>query len=171
MKQSLKKTPLSEPLSLDLIEVGLGIVFRSAKVEGVCQGGGTPPPIEALLSQRRAETVYPHWWEFPGGKIEPGESVEACVERELREELGIRIRLLDAAGAIPSITHRYEHGLVRLHPRLATLAPDSPSPANLEVAAHRWVRIEELKTGRLLPANAPLLEALRRWALRTPRLT
>lgn len=69
---------------------------------------------EFLLAQRPEGKVYAGYWEFPGGKLEPGESVEAALARELHEELGIDID--------PDAVHRwreqvvdYPHALVRLH--------------------------------------------------------
>jgi len=163
VSKGFRKSAVFGAVGLDFVEVGLGVVVRPAKILATCQGDGKGP-IEVLLSQRRAGTVYPHWWEFPGGKIEAGETAEACVARELHEELGVRIRLLEPLDAIPIITHRYEHALVRLHVRLAALEVRSPEPRNLEVAAHRWVGVGDLDDVKLLPANAPILEAIRRWA-------
>ena len=70
------------------------------------------PSSRFLLTSRPAGKVYAGYWEFPGGKLEPGESVEQALRRELHEELGIRI------GAVfpwqVEIVD-YEHARVRLH--------------------------------------------------------
>ena len=65
-----------------------------------------------LLTSRPAGKVYAGWWEFPGGKLEAGESVEVALRRELHEELGITIGV-----AVPWNTTRmdYDHARVRLH--------------------------------------------------------
>jgi 8-oxo-dGTP diphosphatase len=65
-----------------------------------------------LLTSRPAGKVYAGYWEFPGGKLEPGETVEQALRRELHEELGIRI-----GAALPWKTELvdYEHARVRLH--------------------------------------------------------
>src|SRR5258706_15873315 len=65
-----------------------------------------------LLAQRPKGKPYPGYWEFPGGKIEPGEDARAALTRELREELGIEVR-----EATPWITrvYAYTHATVRLH--------------------------------------------------------
>lgn len=65
-----------------------------------------------LITSRPSGKVYAGHWEFPGGKIEAGESVEAALRRELHEELGITI---GAVQAWKTTLHDYEHALVRLH--------------------------------------------------------
>ena len=65
-----------------------------------------------LLTSRPAGKVYAGYWEFPGGKLEPGETVEAALRRELHEELGITI---DAAEPWQSELMDYPHARVRLH--------------------------------------------------------
>ena len=65
-----------------------------------------------LLTSRPAGKVYAGYWEFPGGKLEPGETVEQALQRELQEELGIRI---GAAQPWKIEIVDYEHARVRLH--------------------------------------------------------
>ena len=65
-----------------------------------------------LLTSRPAGKVYAGHWEFPGGKVEPGESVAQALERELHEELGIAIA---AVQPWKTTLHDYAHALVRLH--------------------------------------------------------
>lgn len=112
-------------------------------------------PGEFLLAQRPAGKPYPGYWEFPGGKIEPGEDARAALARELREELGIEVR-----EATPWITliYEYTHATVRLHFFRVTRWDGEPQP--LEDQAIRWQRVEAPDVAPMLPANAPVLAAL-----------
>ena len=67
---------------------------------------------EFLLAQRPADKLYAGYWEFPGGKVEPGETVRAALVRELREELGIS---LSACSPWLTRVFTYPHATVRLH--------------------------------------------------------
>ncbi|MCA9310225.1 MAG: (deoxy)nucleoside triphosphate pyrophosphohydrolase [Phycisphaerales bacterium] len=102
--------------------------------------------------------MYGGYWELPGGKLESGESPEAGVRRELREEIGIEITILRP---LTAIEHTYDHAHVRLHPLLCSLAPDSPSPADLEVAAHLWCPLDQLDNYRFPEANHRLIAEVR----------
>jgi 8-oxo-dGTP diphosphatase len=108
-----------------------------------------------LLAQRPQGKVYAGWWEFPGGKCEPGEAPMAALARELHEELGITVRQ-----AVPWITrtHVYEHGRVRLH-FFRVLRWDG-EPQSRESQAFAWQRLLQLTVSPVLPANGPILKAL-----------
>jgi 8-oxo-dGTP diphosphatase len=108
-----------------------------------------------LLARRPQGRVYAGWWEFPGGKIESGESPEAALTRELDEELGIGVRR-----AYPWITrlHTYPHAAVRLH--FFRVLQWSGEPRAKEHDVIRWQRFGEPMVEPMLPANAPVLAAL-----------
>ena len=113
------------------------------------------PGGEFLLAQRPEGKPYPGYWEFPGGKIEPGEDARAALARELKEELGIDVR-----EASPWITkvYAYTHATVRLHFFRVTKWGGEPEP--LEDQDIRWQRVGATDVDPMLPANAPVLAAL-----------
>ncbi len=96
-------------------------------------------------------------WEFPGGKIEPGESPAEALRRELAEELDIH----DAAilDKIFEITHAYPDKTVRLH-FFRTLLPAGTVITPKEGQSFQWVKPEALASCGLLPADRPLAEFL-----------
>ena len=114
------------------------------------------PDGRYLLGQRGADTVYAGYWEFPGGKVEAGESVAEALCRELQEELGIRVTKLR-----PWLRreHLYEHAHVRLH--FFEVAAWEGELVEHVHAALAWVLPEEAACEPMLPANGPILKALR----------
>jgi 8-oxo-dGTP diphosphatase len=108
-----------------------------------------------LLACRPEGKPYPGYWEFPGGKIEPGEDPRAALDRELKEELGIEVR-----EATPWITrvYAYTHATVRLHFFRVTAWDGEPQP--LEDQAIAWQDVHAPDASPMLPANAPVLAAL-----------
>ena len=110
---------------------------------------------EFLLAQRPADKVYAGYWEFPGGKIEPGESEADATVRELEEELGITVEQ-----SYPWLTRCfvYPHANVRLHfRRVPRWRGDLHGKEN---QAFAWQQIENVSVAPLLPANGPILKAL-----------
>jgi 8-oxo-dGTP diphosphatase len=108
-----------------------------------------------LLAQRPAGKVYAGYWEFPGGKIEPGEAAHAALARELHEELGI-----DIGESYPWITrvYKYPHGTVRLQFRRVVEWTGEPHPR--EDQAISWQEPGKAMAAPMLPANAPVLASL-----------
>lgn len=94
-------------------------------------------------------------WEFPGGKLEPGESPEAALVRELREELQITVEIL---GDMPDVFHAYPNFSVRLIPRLCRILQGEPQPT--EHTALRWCQPGEARLLEWAPADLPILERL-----------
>jgi len=111
-----------------------------------------------LLTQRRADQPLPLYWEFPGGKIEPGERPEAALARELREELGIDV----GVGRIWDVMHHTYPGyeVVMLVYHCALRAGREPAP--VEVNDLAWVAPDRLDDYRVLPADEPLVRRLQR---------
>ena len=108
-----------------------------------------------LLGQRAPDTFYPGYWEFPGGKVEPGETPREALVRELREELEIEVE-----EAAPWIVreHVYEHAHVRLNFfRVTRWRGEIRDHVH---AALEWQRPGAPTVAPMLPANAPVLAAL-----------
>jgi 8-oxo-dGTP diphosphatase len=108
-----------------------------------------------LLARRPAGKVYAGYWEFPGGKIEAGESPPEALARELHEELGIEVER-----AFPWITrvYTYPHGTVRLRFFRITAFGNEPHPREGQAIA--WQRLDRVLAEPMLPANAPVLASL-----------
>ncbi|HJY78556.1 MAG TPA: Nudix family hydrolase [Burkholderiales bacterium] len=108
-----------------------------------------------LLAQRPPGKVYAGYWEFPGGKAEPGEPAEQALARELHEELGI-----DVETAYPWITRvfTYPHGTVRLWFFRVVSWKGEPRPREEQAIA--WQRAGAATVAPMLPANAPVLASL-----------
>ncbi len=111
--------------------------------------------VEFLLGQRAAGSFYPGFWEFPGGKVEPGETSNDAVIRELREELGIEVLRAD-----PWLRrqHAYEHAHVRLN--FFRVRQWSGELHDHVHSALAWQRSGAPSVSPMLPANAPVLAAL-----------
>jgi 8-oxo-dGTP diphosphatase len=113
------------------------------------------PDGRFLLAQRPAGKVYAGYWEFPGGKVEPGEPLAAALARELHEELGIEVEIAD-----PWIVriYTYPHAKVRLN--FFRVRAWHGDPHGKERQQLAWQHASALDVAPLLPANAPVLRAL-----------
>ena len=107
-----------------------------------------------LLTRRLKGTHLADLWEFPGGKCEPGETHEACLKRELLEELGVESEVGDE---ILVTEHTYPERTVRLHFRRCLLS-DEPRP--LLGQAMRWASRDELATIDFPAADRELIDLL-----------
>lgn len=112
-----------------------------------------------MVQQRPSGKSWPAWWEFPGGKIREGETPEATVVRELREELAVDItESCLAPFTFASYPYDEFHLVMMLY--LCRVWRGSPRP--LEGQTMAWLRPLELaRLDRLLPANVPLVAMLR----------
>lgn len=110
-----------------------------------------------LLSQRPAGKTLAGLWEFPGGKIEPGEKPEAALIRELAEELGITVEVACLA-PLTFASHSYDqrHLLMPLY----VCRRWQGQPQALEGQTLRWVSAARLRDFPMPPADAPLIPAL-----------
>ena len=112
-----------------------------------------------LLAQRAAGKYLSLKWEFPGGKIEPNETAEAALVREIREELGCTVEHLQF---ISQTTHHYDHASVEMSAFRCRIAHGSPAPVALEHEALAWCQVTELRDYDLAPADLPVVDALKR---------
>ena len=115
----------------------------------------TQPDGRVLLAQRPAGKPYAGYWEFPGGKVEPGESLDAALARELREELGI---VVTRACRWITRVFEYPHATVRLNFFRVFDWQGTPHPHEGQVFS--WQLPDAVEVTPLLPANFPIVKAL-----------
>jgi 8-oxo-dGTP diphosphatase len=123
-----------------VVEVALALVWRQGCV---------------LVTRRPQQAHLAGFWEFPGGKLLPGESPEAAAAREALEEVGVACRPMLR---LDVIEYRYPERTVRLFPIECDYTGGPPRP--LQVTEWRWVRPEDLAGYEFPPANAALLAQL-----------
>jgi len=122
------------------IEVGVGIVWRGRRV---------------LICKRRREAMLGGLWEFPGGKRDPGETIQQCVRRELKEECDLQVTV---GRHMVDVMHAYSHLRVTLRCYHATAAPGRARCLGCDDL--RWVRPSEIARFPLPVADVKILEAL-----------
>lgn len=123
------------------VEVAAGLIFRDGRL---------------LIAQRRPQDHLGGLWEFPGGKREAHETFEACLTRELREELGVEARVCEL---LDDITHAYPGKTVRLRFYRCELVAGEPRPVGCPALA--WVTAGELGDYSFPAADGHLLSRLR----------
>ena len=125
---------------MPVIDVAAALVLRDGRL---------------LITQRHADAHLGGLWEFPGGKREPGETFQACLARELQEELGIEVSVGEL---VESLTHAYPDKTVHLEFYRCQWKRHEPQP--LGCLAFKWVSAAELKDYAFPAADARLLEKL-----------
>jgi mutator protein MutT len=127
-------------MSVPVINVAIGLVWRDGRL---------------LIARRPVGVHLAGLWEFPGGKMEPDETPEACILRELREEVHVEAEVTSRREVIE---FTYPERTVRLHPIDCRWLAGEPHPEGCEEP--RWVAPAELAGYVFPPANASLLAAL-----------
>lgn len=110
-----------------------------------------------LIAQRPPEGMLGGLWEFPGGKVEAGETLAGALQREIREELGLEIAVDES---IVTVKHSYTHFKITLHALACRLLAGQPQA--LGVAGWRWVTLAELDAFPFPRTDQKIIEALRR---------
>jgi A/G-specific adenine glycosylase len=121
--------------------IAVGVIYRQGRI---------------LIDRRKAEGLLGGLWEFPGGKKKRGETLEQALRREVREELGIRIRIKHP---LVTLDHAYSHFRIRLH--AFECAYVAGTPRCLGCDAFKWVRPTDLRRYAFPAANTRIIEALR----------
>jgi 8-oxo-dGTP diphosphatase len=147
----------------------LDLRVRDGKEEKVAHqrngttGGRTPVAVAViveagrlLIAHRFRDVHLPDLWEFPGGKIAPGEGPEACAVREVAEELGIAVEIV-----APLLRRRYDYADRRVDLWYYVARRISGTPRAIGCQQWKWVTPEEIGAYPLPDANTPVLEALR----------
>lgn len=110
---------------------------------------------EALIAQRRDKDMLGGLWEFPGGKQETGETIQQCIVRELKEELGINIEVDEF---LVTVKHAYSHFTMDMHSYFARIRSGRPRP--LHCKDYRWVPISELRRFPYSKADLYIIDEL-----------
>lgn len=110
-----------------------------------------------LVARRAPGQQLEGMWEFPGGKLEPGESPQCCIVRELIEELSM---VVEPGQTLTEALHAYPGGSINLIAVLANVA--SPDAALTVHDAVQWLEPRDLLTVQLAPADVPIAEEIRR---------
>ena len=124
---------------MKMIEVAAAVIENSGK----------------YFADQRGRGEWKDWWEFPGGKIEPGESPEEALKREIREELDTDLSI---DRFLMTIDYDYPAFHLRMHCYLCRLSGSGPKL--LEAEDSRWLSPSDLLSVRWLPADAKLIESL-----------
>ncbi len=112
---------------------------------------------QILIDRRKPEGLLGGLWEFPGGKVELDETIEACIQREIKEELGIEIAVGDR---LIVVDHTYTHFRVTLNVHHCQHLSGEPQP--IECDEIRWVEIHDLEQFPFPKANLQIIEALKK---------
>ena len=125
---------------MDTTKVTCGIIYKDEKV---------------FICRRKKEKPLGGYWEFPGGKVEPGESYENCLQRELLEELEMNVEVLDH---FKTVLHSYDNFKIELISFRCNFT--SSRYALHDHDMYEWVAVKDLSKWKLAPADIPIADAL-----------
>jgi mutator protein MutT len=112
-----------------------------------------------LVSRRSAGRIFAGLWEFPGGKVEAGETAETAAVREAFEETGLRV---EAVGGLGVLHTEHSGGRVALHLVHCRVVDGEAAVCDAAVAEVRWVNMTELEALAMPPVNAEIIAWLKR---------
>lgn len=121
-------------------QIAVGVIWKHGRI---------------LIAQRKAEALLGGLWEFAGGKCEPGESLERCCQREIKEELNVTVRVRDW---LTTVDHAYTHFSVTIHAFNCDYVRGTPKP--IGAARVRWVWPSELEKFAWPAANKRIIETI-----------
>jgi len=133
---------LKKPRAIPHHHVAVGVIVEDGKV---------------LIQQRPSEGLLGGLWEFPGGKLEPGETAAQAVVRELGEELGLSV---EAGDEFATVRHAYSHFRITLHALFCRRTPTTAPPSLPRERNARWVDLERLDDYPFPTANKKVLTVL-----------
>jgi 8-oxo-dGTP diphosphatase len=155
-------------LAETVIDLAAWMIVHTEQGTGQVEGWKSSPKVvvgaaiiaggRVLACARSAPPEAAGKWEFPGGKVEAGESDEAALIRECAEELAVRIEVGERIG--PDVRIGRGRSVLRVY--AARLLGDGP-PRALEHAELRWLSADELSSVPWLPADVPIVEMLPPW--------
>lgn len=142
--------PMTEPRGpLPHKQIGVAVIWNDQR--------------QILIDRRRQEGLLGGLWEFPGGKIEPQETVEDCIRREIQEELGIEVAVGEQ---LIAVDHAYSHFKVTLNVHHCQHISGEPQP--LECDEVRWISLEEIDDYPFPQGNVKIIAALQKLADQSP---
>ncbi|MDJ0600122.1 MAG: 8-oxo-dGTP diphosphatase MutT [Crocosphaera sp.] len=139
-QNQLPMTETTKPLPHK--KIGVAVIYNNAGL--------------ILIDRRQEKGLLGGLWEFPGGKIEPNETVEDCIKREIKEEIDIDI---EVGENLVNLDHAYTHFKVTLYVHLCRYLAGEPKP--IECQEIRWVSLEEIDQFPFPKANTKIIEMLK----------
>ena len=133
-------TETTKPLSHK--KIGVAVIYNDAGL--------------ILIDRRPDKGLLGGLWEFPGGKIEPGETVEECIKREIKEEIDIEI---EVGENLINLDHTYSDFKVTLYVHICSYLRGEAKP--IECQEIRWVSLEEIEQFTFPEANTKIIEMLK----------
>ncbi len=125
---------------MDMIKVVCGVIYKADKI---------------FICRRKQNKTLGGYWEFPGGKVEQGETNEICLQRELQEELGMKV---EVGNYITTVQYDYKTFKIELIAYKCSFIE-----ATLDLVDHdkyEWLEVKDLNKYKLAPADVPIVERL-----------